>query len=456
MLGDTVAAVSTPRGRGGIAVIRISGDGTRDVLRRCFVPAGSAPWDNVRKSCFGKIVDGKDEIDTGLAVFFRAPHSYTGEDSAEISCHGGVAVTAAVLRAVFAAGAAPAAAGEFTQRAFINGKLSLTEAEAVGKLIDADTDSRRRLAYGAAAGRLKDAAGGVCSRLRRVLAALYAVIDYPDEDIGDEGEREIEGVLEASAAELRRLLATYKTGCAVSDGVVCAIVGSPNSGKSSLYNLLCRSDRAIVTDVAGTTRDTLWETVDVGGITLRIADTAGIRKTDDIVEAAGIDRTIGVMESAELVIAVFDGSEALKPEDRELTERLRGCGAAVICVINKSDLGGAADTSEFEGCADKTVVMSALTGDGLDRLHDAINGIYNSDGLSLDSDAVLWDVRHRAAVEKALELIEESRRALSAGDPADAVCTLAESALAELSMLDGRGVSEEIVAEIFSHFCVGK
>ena len=184
MLGDTVAAVSTPRGRGGIAVIRISGDGTLDVLRRCFVPAGSAPWDNVRKSCFGKIVDGKDEIDTGLAVFFRAPHSYTGEDSAEISCHGGVAVTAAVLRAVFAAGAAPAAAGEFTQRAFINGKLSLTEAEAVGKLIDADTDSRRRLAYGAAAGRLKDAVGGVCSRLRRVLAALYAVIDYPDEDIG--------------------------------------------------------------------------------------------------------------------------------------------------------------------------------------------------------------------------------------------------------------------------------
>ena len=238
--------------------------------------------------------------------------------------------------------------------------------------------------------------------------------------------------------------------------MVCAIVGSPNSGKSSLYNLLCRSDRAIVTDVAGTTRDTLWETVDAGGITLRIADTAGIRKTDDIVEAAGIDRAIGVMESAELVIAVFDGSEALKPEDRELTERLRGCGAAVICVINKSDLGGAADTSEFEGCADKTVVMSALTGDGLDRLHDAINGIYNSDGLSLDSDAVLWDARHRAAVEKALELIEESRRALSAGDPADAVCTLAESALAELSMLDGRGVSEEIVAEIFSHFCVGK
>ena len=456
MICDTVAAVSTPRGKGGIAVIRISGDESAAVLRRCFRPAGKAPWDAPRLACYGTVMRGEEEIDTGLCTFFRSPASYTGEDSAEISCHGGTAVTAAVLEAVFAAGAVPAEAGEFTRRAFINGKLSLTEAEAVGRLIDADTDSRRRLANSAAGGRLKSAAEDICASLRGVLAALYAAIDYPDEDIGDEGEREIEGVLCAAEEKLKTLISTYRTGSAVADGVVTAIAGAPNSGKSSLYNLLCRSDRAIVTDVAGTTRDTLWETVDAGGVTLRIADTAGIRDTQDRVESAGISRALQVMESAELVIAVFDGSRPLSQEDRALAKHLRDAPAAKICVINKSDLPLCVKETDTGDFFDEYVIMSAATGEGADRLYGAVSRIYNSDGISLEKDAVLWDARHKATAEKALELIDASLKGLRMGDPLDAVCTLAESALAEMGMLDGRGVTEDIVSEIFARFCVGK
>ncbi len=456
MLNETIAAVSTPRGRGGIAVIRISGEESAEVLKKCFAPAYKAPWDAPRLACYGSVVNGGEIIDTALATYFSGSASFTGEDSAEISCHGGIAVTSAVLEAALRSGARPAEAGEFTRRAYVNGKLSLTEAEAVGRLIDADTDSRRRLSSNAARGSLSRATEDIRARLRGVLAALYAVIDYPDEDIGNEGEEQILSVFEDAVSRLEALLATYRTGSAVADGVICAIVGTPNSGKSSLYNLLCRSDKAIVTDVAGTTRDTLWETVDAAGITLRIADTAGIRDTDDKVESIGIDRAVAVMESAELIIAVVDGSRQLSDEDRALLDKAAQSGGAKIAVINKNDLGDAVDTTEINASFDKTVSMCAKSGEGLDRLYSAIGEVFNSEGLSLDNDAMLWSSRHKACVENAVSMLKDAISGLLAGDFADAVCTLAESALSELSMLDGRGISEEIVSEIFARFCVGK
>lgn len=457
MLNETIAAVSTPKGRGGIAVIRISGDDTVKVLKNCFSPAGkTAPWDKPRSACYGLVINGQSVIDSALATFFSGRASFTGEDSAEISCHGGIAVTSAVLEAVLRAGAKPAGAGEFTRRAFINGKLSLTEAEAVGKLIDADTESRRRLASNTARGSLTRATEKVRTNLKEVLAALYAVIDYPDEDIGTDGEDSILTVLDEAVSDLEKLLKTFRTGSAVADGVVSAIVGTPNSGKSSLYNLLCRSDKAIVTDIAGTTRDTLWETVDAAGITLRIADTAGIRDTGDRVEAIGIDRAVSVMETAELIIAVFDGERGLLEEEQELIEKIKKADGAKIAVINKNDLGDTVDRELIDTVFDKTVSMCAKNGDGLDKLFESISAIYNSDGLSFDNDAILWDSRHKACVENAVSMLRDAAEGLRAGDFADAVCTLAESALAELSMLDGRGISEEIVAEIFSKFCVGK
>lgn len=453
---ETVAAVSTPRGKGGIAVIRISGGDSEKILRKIFHPAGKAPWENPRFAAFGEILCGDEVIDTGIATFFEAGKSFTGECSAELSCHGGTAVTKAVLEAVFKAGASPAPAGEFTKRAFVNGKLSLTQAEAVGRLIDADTDSRRRLASGAARGKLREKTENIRKELLGVLSALYATIDYPEEDLGDEGERNMEKVFLRAIEELESLIRTYKTGCAVADGVVSVICGSPNCGKSSLYNLLCGEDKAIVTDIAGTTRDTLWETVDAGGITLRLADTAGIRRTGDKIEEIGVERALECMEGAELIITVFDGSRPLNSDDRRLVKALSETVQPKISVINKSDLPLAVEKDEIEKVSDKTVIMSAKTKSGTKELYRAVSEIFNEDNLSLSSDALLWDARHKATVENARDMLCEALEGLRRGDAADAVCTLAESALASLSMLDGRGVSEEIVGEIFARFCVGK
>ncbi|MBR6675966.1 MAG: tRNA uridine-5-carboxymethylaminomethyl(34) synthesis GTPase MnmE [Clostridia bacterium] len=455
MIGETVAAVSTPAGKGGIAVIRISGEKSAEILNRCFV-AKKSPVEAPRRAVFGTVVNGEETVDTGIAVFFSEGASFTGEASAEISCHGGTAVTKAVLEAVFKAGATPADAGEFTRRAFVNGRLTLSEAEAVGRLIDADTDSRRRLASNALRGSLREKTEGIRNSLLDVLSALYAVIDYPDEDIGNEGEEQIEGVLADNIAALNALLRTYKTGSAVADGVVTVICGSPNCGKSTLYNLLCKEEKAIVTDVAGTTRDTLWETVDAGGITLRLADTAGIREADNVVESIGVDRARDAMHKAQLVISVFDGSRELNDDERELLGELSTLSAARIAVINKSDTETFKVCSEIERVNDKTVIMSAKHGEGEDDLFEAIGALFNEDKISLSSDAVIWEARHKAAVESVIALLTDARDALVFGDPADAVCTLCESALSELSLIDGRGVTEDIVSRIFARFCVGK
>ncbi len=456
MIGETVAAISTPMGKGGIAVIRISGEMSGEILDRCFISKGQSPTKTPRRAVFGTVVDGTEEIDTAVAVFFSEGASFTGEASAEISCHGGVAVTQAVLSAVFKAGASPAEPGEFTRRAFINGRLSLTEAEAVGRLIDADTDSRRRLASNAARGALSRKTEAIRSSLTNVLAALYAAIDYPEEDIGNEGEEQIEGVLLENISSLSALLRSYRTGCAVANGVVTVICGSPNCGKSTLYNLLCKEEKAIVTDVAGTTRDTLWETVDADGITLRLADTAGIRETGDKVESIGVDRARDALRSAELIISVFDGSRELSDDEKLLLHQLKEIDCAKIAVINKSDKDTFKICNDIEGSNDKVVVMSAKFGDGQRELYEAIGELFNSDKLSPGTDAVLWEARHKATVENVIALLTDAHTALMMGDPTDAVCTLCESALSELSLLDGRGVTEDIVSQIFARFCVGK
>lgn len=456
MIGETVAAISTPKGKGGIAVIRVSGEKSAQILEKCFKSKGKSPVENPRRAVFGDVIDGCEVIDTAVCVYYRKGFSFTGEESFEISCHGGTAVTQAVLSCVFKAGAAPADPGEFTRRAFINGKLSLTEAEAVGRLIDADTDSRRRLAANASRGALREKTADIREKLSGVLAALYAAIDYPEEDIGNEGEEQIEGVLSETIGSLSALLRTYRTGSAVANGVVTVICGSPNCGKSTLYNLMCHDEKAIVTDVAGTTRDTLWETVDAGGITLRLADTAGIRNTADLVESIGVERARSAMNEASLVITVFDGSRELEREERFLLSELRKMPGAKIAVINKSDTDTFSINPEIEKVNDKTVVMSAKNGDGLDLLYSAIEDLFNKDKISLDSDAVLWEARHKASVESVIALLTDARDALVLGDPTDAVCTLCESALGELSLLDGRGVTEDIVSQIFARFCVGK
>jgi len=461
----TIAAVSTPPGRGGVALIRVSGADAVEIASRIFFPAGASSLADApaRRAIFGEIRSPRtgEVLDTGIAVLFRAPASFTGEDTAEISCHGGTAVTRAVLSAAFEAGAEPAGPGDFTRRAFVNGKMTLTEAEAVGLLIDADTESRRALAAGAARGNISRALDTVAASLTGVLSALYAAIDYPEEDVGDEGERQIRSVIDAAREQISRLCATYKAGCAIAEGISTVILGVPNSGKSSLYNELLGRQDAIVTDIPGTTRDVLSASVDVGGATLRLFDTAGIRESADAVEQIGVERARERLRDAALVLLVVDASAPMGEECRQLCRDVRreAPAASVIGVLNKADLGYALPPSDeellWENCTAQ-VRLSVKEGSGLDSLRREIARLAGTDRLSPATDAILWDARQLASLRRAEELLAQADEGLAAGAPLDAVCTDCEAALSEISGVDGRAVDEAIIDGIFARFCVGK
>ncbi len=457
---STIAAVSTPRGKGGIAVIRISGEDTAAILEKVFVPKGSPLTERpYRTAVYGDIVKGGKVIDTGVCTLYADGRSFTGELMAELSCHGGTYVTREVLEAVLEAGAEPAGPGEFTRRSFINGKLTLTEAEAVGRLIDADTKSKRELATGAVRGNLSAKLDALDSSLYNVMTALYAAIDYPEEDVGTEGEDRIYEVVCEVLSGIKKLSATYRTGKAVADGVKTVICGKPNAGKSSLYNALVGEDRAIVTDIAGTTRDTLEDTVDIGGVTLLLTDTAGLRSSEDTVEQIGVKRALAKIEEAELILCLFDMSETLSEEEKIFVKEMADSPKERICVLNKSDLGmtlSKEDKNLLESVFGEFIEISAKDGYGIEKLSEKIAELYNSERLTADSDAIIWDSMQKASLDRAAELLEEGKAALEAGAPLDAVGVVTERALAEMRMVDGRDVSEDIIDGIFSRFCVGK
>ncbi len=459
---DTIAAVSTPRGSGGIAVIRISGSRCCEILARVFEPVGNYGASSLppRRACFGNIYSvengKKNLLDEGIVTYYKAPASYTGEDMAEISCHGGVLVTRAVLAAVLAAGAVPAEAGEFTRRAFISGKISLTKAEAVGNMLYADTDDRLKLAAAGLSGRLSGEISDITGKLYSAMTALYAAIDYPEEDLAEISSEEVAEVLNASLDRIKKLLSTYKRGKAVSDGVKCVICGKPNAGKSSLYNLIVGEDSAIVTDIAGTTRDVLRESVSFGGVTLLLADTAGLRSTKDTVELIGVDRARREISGAELIISVFDGAAGVDGDERQMISSYPAVPR--IAVINKGDLESALTPEDLAFIKENhsTVVnMTCADGSGLSSLAEEVGKIYDAGECDL-SCAVVWSARQEAMLRRAGEYLKCALDSHENGDPVDAVCTLCECAIGELSETDGRGVSEEIVNGIFSKFCVGK
>lgn len=466
--GRTIAAISTPHGKGGVAMIRITGESTEDIIRKVFVPTGTVfPSDSPRYAVFGKITDPFDTVgntvDSGIAVFYKAPASFTGEDTAEISCHGGILVTKRVLEAALSAGAVPADPGEFTRRAFLNGKITLSEAEAVGLLLDADTDSRMKLASSGVRGVLSEKLSAIADRVSAVLSALFALIDYPDEDIDEIGVDKLSSELLGAAADAEALGATFRTGKAVAEGVKTLICGRPNAGKSSLYNALLGEDRAIVTSIPGTTRDVLEDTVDAGGVTLRLWDTAGIRESGDEVEMIGIERAYERMEEAELILAVYDGSQNLCNEDvklmDELSRRTDGKEIYTVAIVNKEDSGTVLSDAEMEMIRshhNSVLVLSAATGKGVDDLRKKIGELYGLGEISVGNDAVIWDASRKAELDMAAVLLRDAAESLIEGEPEDAVCSSAELALAALRRTDGRGVSEEIVNGIFSRFCVGK
>lgn len=461
-IDDTIAAVSTPHGKGAISVIRVSGPDAAKIAGRVFRPlSGSLETLTPRYAAYGRFyADGK-VIDDGIAVYYRAPNSFTGQDVVELSCHGGILVTRCILEQLLASGARAAEAGEFTRRAYCLGKLDLSQAEAIALTLDAKNRGALTISAAQREGVLSGRIKSIFSELTNIIASVYVYIDFPDEDLSDVSSAELVLRIKAIIGELEKLRSSYSTGRAVTEGIPTAICGKPNSGKSSLLNRLLGTERAIVTEIAGTTRDTIEETAVAGGVTLRLCDTAGIHETSDKVEKLGISRSISAAESAELILAVFDGSTALDADDEkifELLASLREGGKKIIAVVNKADLPlcitEAAIASRID--ADAVVCVSTLTGNGFDRLTGAISALYIDGSLDYSTEAIITGARQYAAVDAALQRLYNAMKSIELGMTADVVGFDLEEALGKLGELDGRSVSEEIVDNIFQNFCVGK
>ena len=455
---DTIAALSTPPGPGAIGILRLSGPEALSIAEKCFKPLGHKALgdQSPRELVYGDLLDsGGAPIDRVLCTYSLGPASYTGEDTAELHCHGSPMVLSLGLEALFATGARQARAGEFTRRAFLNGRLDLAQAEAVGDLLEARSREGARHAAGQLAGALSQKIGDIYSALVDVMAHFHAVLDYPDEDIDPFRMEELSAALDAQEQALSALLATCKRGMQLREGVPCAIVGRPNAGKSSLLNAMLGWDRAIVTDIPGTTRDTVEERCELGGVPLRLIDTAGLRNTADPVEKLGVERSRRAMEEAGLIFAVVDISADLTEEDRELLRAVAETGKPWIFVASKKDLVKNSRSVGLVGGDTPSVEVSALTGEGLDRLEAAVAQLFPREEAAPYGE-ILTNARQEEAARRALESVRRAREALEAGVTPDALLTDVEEALSALGELTGQSVREDVTDRIFSKFCVGK
>lgn len=452
---STIAAISTGLAAGGIGIVRISGENAIKIADSIFRSLGGKKIADISgySALYGKAVDGKDVLDTAVALLFRAPKSYTGEDVVEISCHGGIYVTKRVLRAALSAGAVPAEPGEFTKRAFLNGKMDLTGAESVMNIISARGEEAEKIALGILEGGLFKEIKKISDKLLYDMALLSAWVDYPYEEIEELSNENLGGDIRESMESLEKLINNYDTGRIIMEGVDTAIVGRPNVGKSTLMNLLSGTERSIVTDIAGTTRDIVEDTVTLGGIVLHLSDTAGVRETDDAVESIGVDRAIKRLENAQLVLAVFDASRPFSEDDRRLMQLCKGKNA--IGIINKTDLVKNYLTDELEENFCKLVFISAKTGEGKDELENAVVSVLGTENFDTSS-AALINERQLECCKNALKDLKEAKEALASGLTMDAVTVCLDSAVESLLVLTGEKATESVVNEIFAQFCVGK
>lgn len=455
MDNKTIAAISTAQGQGGIGVIRISGDNAIPIADKVFQSVNNKKLCELKgySALFGHVVNDSEIIDEAVALVFKGPKSYTGEDVVEISCHGGMYITKEVLRTVFSAGAVPADAGEFTKRAFLNGKIDLTEAEAVIDIISAKSKTAARTALCAKNGALWKRIENLKNSLVSTAAHLSAWADYPEEDIAEVDSDSLAETFNNALSDFHMLLSTYDAGQIIKEGIDTVIAGKPNTGKSTLMNLLAGKDKSIVTDIPGTTRDIIEETVLVKDVVLKLSDTAGIHETGDKVEKIGVDIAKTRLKNCGLVLAVFDGSKALDEDDIKLINELKD--AQVIGIINKADLDLKIDIDYIKNNIENVVKISAKDGKGYTELADLIEKTAGTNGFN-PSDGILANERQRNAVERAEKALQDAKGALDMGMTFDAVTVSLEEAIENLLELTGERVSEVVVDNVFHNFCVGK
>ncbi len=452
-MSTTIAAISTPLGEGGIGTVRISGGSAREIADKVFKSKSGKKIAEAKgyTALFGAVYENGQMLDEAVALTFAAPKSYTGEDVIELSVHGGVYITRSLLRAVIAAGATPAAAGEFTRRAFENGKMDLSAAESVMALISAQGEQELKIALASKTGRVHNEIEKIKTDLLAVEAAMAVYADYPDEDLPEADADTVKAKLEDCKKALFALLSNFDAGKIVREGIKTAIIGAPNVGKSTLMNMLSGDTRSIVTAVAGTTRDIVEETVRVGDIRLSLADTAGVHETDDEVESIGVELACKAAAESQLILAVFDGTKPLDADDRRILEIIKDKNA--VAVVNKADKPLCVDLNEFMSLS--PILISAKEGTGATELKTAINkasGVYN-----LRSDvAVLTTERQRDCANRAYGAVCEAIDTMENGFTLDAVGICADDALAALLELSGERVTEAVTNEVFSRFCVGK
>ena len=455
MLFDTIAAISTPKGEGGIGIIRISGDKSFEILDKIFKPKNPNKDLGFYQFNYGFIHDGEKVIDESMVVRMKAPKTYTCEDVVEINCHGGQFVTQKVLEVVLKNGARHAEQGEFTKRAFMNGRIDLSHAEAVMDLIQGKTEKSISLSLDQLRGDLRDKINSFKKALLDITAHVNVVLDYPEEGIDDPLPVELRDNLESVYEEATRLIESYDKGKKIKEGIKTVIVGKPNVGKSTLLNSLLREERAIVTHVAGTTRDVIEEVINIKGIPLVLVDTAGIRQTDDIVENIGVEKSKEFIEKADLVLLVLDASRELENEDREVINQINENHKKVIVLLNKIDLERKIDLDEYN--FENIVEISAQKNVGIEDMEEKIYSFIVDEKVEDSSEKlIITNVRHKTALEKTKDAIRNIFETIDMGLPMDLISVDLKEALDSLSEITGEISSEDILDHVFGNFCVGK
>ena len=460
-MNNTIAAIATATGAGGIGIIRMSGDNCFDVLKKIFVPIDKKfSWNNIKGYTikYGYIInsESKEKIEEVLVSFFKSPKSYTTENMCEINCHGGTIIEKKILNECLLNGAELAEPGEFTKRAFLNGRIDLSQAESVIDIINAKSDKEAEASFDQLQGRLSKEIEDIRNDLLDIMSDIEASIDYPEYDIEETTNEKAMDSLNNIENKLKDLEKTFDSGKLLKEGVKTVIIGKPNAGKSSLLNIILDEDRAIVSDLAGTTRDTIEEFVNIEGVPLKIIDTAGIRETEDLVEKIGVSKAIKLIDESDLVIAIFDSSKKLEEEDYKILDLIKNKKSIVL--LNKCDLSQeSSETINYISKLNKNVLKTSMkTKDGIKELYKCISDMFNNNEINLNDGIIITNIRHKRQIHKAIESISKTKESINKNMTIDIVAIGIKEILEDLGEITGNNVSEDIINKIFSKFCLGK